>query len=127
MSKASPIQYAFNGGQLGPRLQGRSDLARYATGCNTLRNFIPTYQGPAIKRSGFRHVKPVKDASEKVRVIPFEFSTDDAYVLELGEGYIRVYKDSGTVLESAISITGVTAAMEPHFHSRLSPVASGRR
>ena len=110
MSKASPIQYAFNGGQLGPRLQGRSDLARYATGCNTLRNFIPTYQGPAIKRSGFRHVKPVKDASEKVRVIPFEFSTDDAYVLELGEGYIRVYKDSGTVLESAISITGVTAA-----------------
>lgn len=110
MPKASPIQYAFNGGRLGTRMQGRSDLARYATGCNVLRNFIPTYQGPAIKRSGFRHVKPVKDETKRTRVLSFEFSVDDAYILELGEGYMRVYKDGGAVLETAIPITGVTAA-----------------
>ena len=103
--KSSLIQYAFNGGQLGPRLQGRSDLARYQTGCNKLQNFIPTYQGPAIKRSGFRHVKPVKDSSKKTRIIPFEFSREQAYIMELGEGYLRVYKDSGTVLEAAQSFT----------------------
>lgn len=110
MPKASPIQYGFNGGQLGPRLQGRSDLARYGMGCNILTNFLPTYQGPAVKRSGFRHVKIVKDSTKKTRLIPFEFSREQAYVLELGEGYLRVYKDSGTVLESTVSITGVTAA-----------------
>ncbi len=98
MPKASPIQYGFNGGKLGPRLQGRSDLARYAMGCNVLTNFIPTYQGPAVKRSGFRFVAEVKDSTEKVRLIPFEFSREQAYVLELGEGYMRVYKDSGVVL-----------------------------
>lgn len=110
MPKASPIQYGFNGGQLGPRLQGRSDLARYSMGCNVLRNFLPTYQGPALKRSGFRHVKAVKDSSRKTRLIPFEFSRDDAYMLELGQGYLRVYKDSGAVVESTVAITNVTAA-----------------
>lgn len=111
--KSSLIQYAFNGGQLGPRLQGRSDLARYQTGCNKLQNFIPTYQGPAIKRSGFRHVKPVKDSSKKTRIIPFEFSREQAYIMEIGEGYLRVYKDSGTVLEAAQSFTGSPTAANP--------------
>lgn len=111
--KSSLVQYAFNGGQLGPRLQGRSDLARYQTGCNKLQNFIPTYQGPAIKRSGFRHVKPVKDSSKKTRIIPFEFSREQAYIMEIGEGYLRVYKDSGTVLEAAQSFTGSPTAANP--------------
>ncbi len=110
MPDASPIQYAFNGGKLGPRVQGRSDLARYATGCNTLTNFIPTIQGPAVKRSGFRHLKEVADSTKKTRLIPFEFSREQAYVLELGEGYMRVMKDSGAVLESSVSVTGITAA-----------------
>ena len=110
MPKASPVQYGFNGGQLGARMQGRSDLARYGLGCNVLTNFLPTYQGPAVKRPGFRHVKPVKDSTKKTRLIPFEFSREQAYVLELGEGYMRVYKDSGSVLESTISITNVDSA-----------------
>lgn len=113
MPKSSPIQYAFNGGQLGLRLGGRADLARYSTGCNTLRNFIPTYQGPALKRSGTRHVKEVKDSIQATRLVPFVFSSAEAYVLELGAGYLRFMRNSGAVLEPTQSISGSPTAANP--------------
>ena len=93
MPRSSPIQTSFNAGKWGPRLQGRVDLEKYSSACNELKNFIPTVQGPALKRSGTRFVKTVKDQFEKSRLIPFEFSTEQAYVLELYEGGMRVLKD----------------------------------
>lgn len=33
---------------------------------------------------------------DPIRLIPFEYSTDDSYVLELGNSYIRFYMDDGT-------------------------------
>lgn len=110
MPRSSPIQTSFNAGKWGPRLQGRVDLEKYSSACNELKNFIPTVQGPALKRSGTRFVKTVKDQSEKSRLIPFEFSTEQAYVLELYEGGMRVLKDSGAVLEPTVSITNVSNA-----------------
>ena len=31
------------------------------------------------------------------RLVSFEFSTTQAYILEFGDGYIRVFKDNGQV------------------------------
>lgn len=106
MPKASPIQASFNAGKWGPLLQGRVDLEKYQSACNELQNFIPTVQGPILKRSGFRFLKPVKDQSKKSRLVPFEFSTEQAYVLELFEGGLRVLKDSGAVLEDEKNVAG---------------------
>lgn len=108
MPRSSPIQTSFNAGKWGPLLQGRVDLEKYTSACNELKNFIPTVQGPALKRSGTRFLKTVKDQAKKSRLIPFEFSTEQAYVLELYEGGMRVLKDSGAVLEPAISSPNVT-------------------
>lgn len=58
--KASPAQVSFNAGHFSPRLFGRIDLEKYASACNTLDNFLPSVQGPAIKRSGFRFVHEAK-------------------------------------------------------------------
>lgn len=71
---------------------------------------LPTVQGPAIKRSGTRFVKDVKTASLFTRLVAFEFGTTQAYILEFGNLYCRVYKDSGGVLETGIAIAGVAAA-----------------
>ena len=30
----------FTGGELSPRLDGRNDLAKYASGCSTLENLV---------------------------------------------------------------------------------------
>ena len=110
MPRSSPIQTSFNAGKWGPLLQGRVDLEKYTSACNELKNFIPTVQGPALKRSGTRFLKTVKDQAKKSRLIPFEFSTEQAYVLELYEGGMRVLKDSGAVLEPTVAISNVSDA-----------------
>src|SRR6056300_944333 len=88
----------FTGGELSPRLDGRNDLAKYPTGCKTLENMIIFPHGSAARRSGTQFVAEVKDSSKETRLIPFEFSTTQTYILEFGDQYIRFYKDNGQIL-----------------------------
>ena len=88
----------FTGGELSPRLDGRNDLAKYPTGCKTLENMIIFPHGSAARRSGTQFVAEVKDSTKETRLIPFEFSTTQTYILEFGDQYIRFYKDNGQIL-----------------------------
>lgn len=107
MAKASTIQTSFNGGVLSPFMDGRVDLEKYGSGCEVLDNFIPLVQGPAMKRPGTRFVKETSDSSVASRLVPFEFSTTQAYILEFGALYIRVYRNSGLVREATVAISDV--------------------
>jgi hypothetical protein len=88
----------FTAGELSPRLDGRNDLAKYASGCKTLQNMVVYPHGSAARRPGTTFVREVKDSTKKTRLIPFEFSTTQTYILEFGNQYIRFYKDSGIIL-----------------------------
>jgi len=88
----------FTGGELSPRLDGRNDLAKYSSGCSTLENLIVYPHGSAARRPGTNFVAAVKDSTKKTRLIPFEFSTTQTYMLEFGNQYIRFYKDNGQIL-----------------------------
>ena len=88
----------FTGGELSPRLDGRNDLAKYSSGCSTLENLIVDPHGSAARRPGTNFVAAVKDSTKKTRLIPFEFSTTQTYMLEFGNQYIRFYKDNGQIL-----------------------------
>jgi len=88
----------FTGGELSPRLDGRNDLAKYSSGCSTLENLVVYPHGSAARRPGTTFVSEVKDSTKKTRLIPFEFSTTQTYMLEFGDQYIRFYKDNGQIL-----------------------------
>jgi len=100
VAKASPIQNSFNAGELSPQLKGRADLEKYKNGCDTLENFIPQIFGPARKRPGTRFVLETKDSTKASRLIPFEFSTTQAFGLEFGDEYIRFFASGGFVESS---------------------------
>jgi hypothetical protein len=100
----------FTAGQLSPRLDGRTDLTKYYNGAKTISNFTIQPHGGASRRPGTSFVHEVKDSSKQVRLIPFEFSTVQTYVMEFGDQYIRFYKDKGIITESAVSITDITQA-----------------
>ena len=100
----------FTGGELSPRLDGRNDLTKYSSGCKTLENFIVYPHGAAARRSGTTFVAEVADSDNKTRLIPFEFSTTQTYMLEFSNLKIRVYKDDGAVLEGDKTISGITQA-----------------
>jgi len=89
---------SFVSGELGAKLDGRTDFAKYSTGCKTLQNFLIHPQGAATRRVGTQFIAEVKDSTKKTRLIPFEFSTTQTYILEFGDQYIRFYKDKGQIL-----------------------------
>lgn len=98
MAKVSGLQNNFSAGELSSLVQGRVDADRYKQGVKTCLNFIPYLQGPVVKRSGSYFVSAVKDSTKATRLIPFEFSTTQAYMLEFcGDGFIRFYKDGGII------------------------------
>ena len=91
---------SFVSGELGAKLDGRTDFNKYNTGAKTLENFLIHPQGAATRRVGTQFIAEVKNSAAKTRLIPFEFSTIQTYVLEFGNQYMRVYKDKGQVLRS---------------------------
>jgi len=88
----------FTGGEFSPRLDGRNDLSKYTSACKTLENFVIYPHGSAARRSGTDFVAEVKDSSKSTRLIPFEFSTTQTYMLEFGDQYIRFYRNNGQIL-----------------------------
>lgn len=101
MPKASPLRSSFNAGELSPLMDGRPDVAKYANGCKELTNFIPSVQGPAVRRAGTRFVSEVKDSTKQTWLARFEFSVDQVFILEFGEYYVRFYTERGTLLNDA--------------------------
>lgn len=87
----------FLGGQIGPLAFNRVDSASVQNGAELLENIIVLPQGPAQNRGGSKYVSSVKTAAKKVRLIPFVFSTQQAYVLEFGDQYIRFYRNQGQI------------------------------
>ena len=110
MSKVSPIQNNFNGGEISPLLYGRPDVDRYKTGLKTCKNFIPLVQGPVERRPGTVFMKEVKTSSLSTRIVRFEFSTTQAYILEFGNLYCRFYKDNSNILSATSTVSAATKA-----------------
>ena len=100
----------FTGGELSPRLDGRTDLTKYSSGCSTLENLVVYPHGSAARRPGSTFIAEVASSANKTRLIPFEFSTTQTYMLEFSNLKMRVYKDKGAVLEGDKTITGITQA-----------------
>ena len=103
-------QPSFAGGELAPALHARVDLAKYAVGLKTCRNFFVHAHGGVSTRSGTQFIGPVKTHGGTVRLISFSFNTEQTYVLEFGASYLRVIKDGGHVLEAGKTISGATQA-----------------
>lgn len=85
------LKPSFSAGELSPRLDARSDIEKYASGCRTLQNFILTPYGGVNRRPGLSYIGATKTASETARLMPFAFSTTTSYILEFGDLYFRVW------------------------------------
>ncbi len=95
------IQPSFAGGEIGPSLYGRIDMAKYQVALRKCDNFIVRQYGGVENRPGTRFVGAAKYANRKCRLIPFQFSTVQTYALEFGHQYMRVIKDGALVLNSS--------------------------
>lgn len=103
MGKAVPIQTNFTAGELSPRVGSRVDIAKYGNGLKTGENLQYLVQGGARRRPGSRWVAEVKHSDKWTRLITFKYNRDQAYMLEVGNLYMRVFKDGARVGSFEIS------------------------
>ena len=112
MAKVWPIQTNFTAGQLSPRLHGRVDVNKYNNGLKTQKNAYSLPHGGVVRRGGFKYVAGVKTNSKKVRLVRFEFSVTQAYIIEFGDQYIRFYKDNGQIQSGGSAVEVATPFLE---------------
>jgi hypothetical protein len=105
---AKRIQNTFTAGMFGPKLLGRSDLQKWQSAAKDLKNVLIFKQGGLTRRPGLRFVAEVKNSAHATRLIPFVFNTQAAYVLELGDLYVRFYKNRAR-LETSLVPTEVVS------------------
>jgi len=110
MALVTPIATNFTAGEFSPQLDGRVDVARYFNAVQRIENFIVAPFGGADRRPGSVFVAPAKFSDKKCRLIPFQFSTVQAYIIEMGELYMRFYRDDAAITEASKAITGATQA-----------------
>lgn len=106
----NPIpQLSFTRGEIAPAAQARVDLAAYANGLKTCRNFIVKVLGGVVNRPGTTLVCENKFSTKTARLVPFHFNTTQGYCLQLEDGWLRIIKDGGQVL-AVRTITATTSA-----------------
>lgn len=106
--RISPIVNSFSSGELSPRLMGRTDSDKYTSGAEVMENFLPLPHGGALRRGGTKHIAEVKTSTQEQRLIPFEYSIDQTYDLEIGNQYIRFYTEDSSGLYGQVQSSSVT-------------------
>ena len=96
------IKNSFNGGEISNEMLGRMQIASYANAVERCRNFIPLPHGSARFRPGTEFVNEVKTSTRYTRLIPFNFSESQTFVIEMGHGYFRFHLNGATLMNLGI-------------------------
>ena len=102
MARVSPLQSNFSGGEISPLYYGRSDDPRYGACLKKCLRYIPSLQGNLTRCPGTYYVASTKTASKKARLIAFEYSITQAYIIEAGDQYMRFYMNNGQLLRGGV-------------------------
>lgn len=105
MAQFQTIKAVFNGGEMSPIMDGRTDSEKYATGCKLLENFMVRSYGGAFKRPGTRFGAANADVTGCVRLIPFRRSVDVGYVLGFKTNAIKVWSYSAGAFTLKATLT----------------------
>ena len=123
MSRIIQIQNDFTSGELDPKLRARTDIAQYKSGLTTARNVSIQPQGGAKRRDGTKFIAALDSgAGTAVRMVSFEFSVSDSYMLVFTPGRMYVFKNGAQVTNingsgnDFLSVASLTSAILPQMN-----------
>jgi hypothetical protein len=106
MSRIIQIQNDFTSGELDPKLRARTDISQYKSGLTTARNVSIQPQGGAKRRDGTQFIAALDaGAADAVRMVSFEFSIADSYMLVFTPGRMYVFKNG-------VQVTGINGGTD---------------
>jgi hypothetical protein len=92
----------FSTGELDPLLRARVDLQAYSNALSKATNVLIQPQGGLRRRPGLKHILELPNTSTAsagngVRLVPFQFSVDDSYMLCFTHNRMYVIKNGAVV------------------------------
>lgn len=98
MARFVNVQTNFSSGELDPLLRARVDLPAHANGLEEATNVIVQPQGGVRRRPGTKYIMSLPNSSTPsagngTRLVPFEFSTSDSYMLCFTDSRMYVFKN----------------------------------
>lgn len=95
MTRIRAVKTNFTAGEISDELLGRGDLRAYENGAAKLRNIFIYPTGGITRRAGLRYIDSL---SSNGRLIPFEFNTEQIYLIVLTANNIDVYLDDVKIM-----------------------------
>jgi hypothetical protein len=95
MSLFKDAKISFAGGEITDLLHNRIDMQKYGVWLKEATNVICRAFGSVINRAGFIFNETTKQPGDTVKLVPFIFNEAQAYVLEMGDSYLRVRDNKG--------------------------------
>ena len=92
---------SFNGGELSPGIAARPDLDVYHRGASVLENVDVSQTGGVSRRHGMRRVAATLEGS---LLLPYVYSTNDRFLVEVAPSLLRVLSVEGDVVASLPSV-----------------------
>jgi hypothetical protein len=124
MSRFVSIQTNFSTGELDPLLRARVDLTAYTNALEKATNVVCQPQGGIRRRPGSRYIMSLpnsgtESAANGVRLVEFEFSTSDSYMLCFTHNRMHIFKNKVLITNingsgnafldtSSVGLTGAT-------------------
>ena len=96
----SPTITNFNTGQVSPLMEARVDFQKYNSSSRTIENMLVAVQGPVFRRPGTKYIASQKTSSAAGRVVAYEHTVDDNYVLLFENEVLRFFRNGGQILDS---------------------------
>ena len=96
MSRAVTIQTNFTTGEVDPLLKSRIDINQYYNALDQARNVLIQPQGGVERRPGLQFIFEVPSAANPqngMKLIPFEFSTTQSYMLLFVHNRMYIFKN----------------------------------
>lgn len=93
MAKLYVIQPSFVGGEISEDVASRVDLDKYQMSLLQAENAVIRPYGAVRKRTGTLYCGACKYADRKVMLYKFDFTVEISYLLEIGDMYIRIWRD----------------------------------
>jgi hypothetical protein len=107
--------FNFSKGELAPALYGRVDVAAYSAALRRAENVVVLKYGGVTRRMGSRFVYEIKapaggwsSAEAGQRLIPFEYSIEQTYMLLFTQAKMRPAALGGMVLEQGLTVQAAT-------------------
>jgi hypothetical protein len=122
MARFIDFQTNFSTGELDPLLRARVDIPQYENALAKATNVVIQPQGGMRRRPGSRHILELPNSSTPsvangVRLISFEFSVDDSYMLCFVAGRMYVIRNGSVITNingsgnDYLAVASITGAM----------------